>query len=288
MISRRSFLGQASLLTAGALTMPQLLMAKSNGKYGLQLFSLREQLPKDVSGVIAKVAEAGYKQVETFGYSKKQGFWGLSAADFGKLLKNNGLSTPSGHYGMDSFLASGQTGELDDAIEAANILGQTYVTVPYVDERLRKTTDDFQSLANWVNIGSKRVQAAGLKMAYHNHNFEFQEVGGQMLMDILLKNTDPDLVDFEMDVYWVVAAGEDPLQWLEYYPGRFKLIHVKDMDKNDQKLNTEVGNGSIDFKKILAAAKQDGAKYFIVEQENYKIDPYTSIAQSNKYLRDVL
>jgi sugar phosphate isomerase/epimerase len=288
MINRRTFLGQASILTAGIVTMPKLLIAKSNGKYGLQLFSLREQLPKDVKGVIAKVAEAGYKQVETFGYSKKQGFWGLSASDFGKLLKDNGLSTASGHYGIDSFLESGQIGDLDDAIEAANILGQSYVTVPYIDQRLRKTADDFKSIANWINIASQRAQAAGLKLGYHNHNFEFQAVEGQMLMDVLLKNTSPDLVDFEMDVYWVVRAGQDPLKWIDLYPGRFKLIHVKDMDKNEQQLNTEVGNGSIDYKKILAATRHEGIKYYIVEQENFKIDPYVSIAQSNKYLRDVL
>jgi sugar phosphate isomerase/epimerase len=107
-------------------------------------------------------------------------------------------------------------------------------------------------------------------------------------MDVLLKNTNSDLVDFEMDIYWVVRAGQDPLQWLDYYPGRFKLIHVKDMDKNDKDLNTEIGNGSIDYKQLLPAINQIGVKYFIVEQENYKIDPYVSIAQSNKYLRDVL
>jgi sugar phosphate isomerase/epimerase len=162
------------------------------------------------------------------------------------------------------------------------------VTVPYIDQRLRKTADDFKALTNWINIGSQRVQAAGLKMGYHNHNFEFEEVGGEMLMDVLLKNTNSDLVDFEMDIYWVVRAGQDPLQWLDYYPGRFKLIHVKDMDKNDKDLNTEIGNGSIDYKQLLPAINQIGVKYFIVEQENYKIDPYVSIAQSNKYLRDVL
>jgi len=287
-MNRRNFLGQSALVTAGIMVMPKLMFAKTNQKYGLQLFSLREQLPKDVKGVIGKVAEAGYKQVETFGYSKENGFWGLSAAEFKKLLRSNGLTTPSGHYGMDAFFKSGEINTIDDAIEAAKILEQDYVTIPYISPNLRQNANDIKSLVNWVNVAAKRVQNAGLKLSYHNHNFEFEPVEGQMLMEVLLKNTDPDLVDFEMDVYWVIRAGQDPVQWLENYPGRFKLIHAKDMDKADQKLNTEVGSGSIDFKKIFKAARSEGVKYYIVEQENFKIDPYASIAQSNKYLLDIL
>src|SRR5258708_909485 len=259
-MNRRKFLGQSALVTAGIVIMPKLMLAKTDHKYGLQLFSLREQLSKDVKGVIAKVAEAGYKQVETFGYSKEHGFWGLSAADFGKLLKANGLTSPSGHYGMDTFLSSGQIGDLDDAIEAATILGQNYVTVPYIGPNLRKSASDFKSIANWINIASQRVHAAGLKLGYHNHNFEFEPVEGQMLLEVLLKSTDPELVDFEMDVYWVVRAGQNPMEWFNRYPGRFRLIHVKDMDKTDPKLNTEAGSGSIDYKTIFAQIKDEGEK----------------------------
>jgi sugar phosphate isomerase/epimerase len=287
-MNRRNFVGQSALLTTGIIAMPKLMFAKTNQKYGLQLFSLREQLPKDVKGVIAKVAEAGYKQVETFGYSKESGFWGLSAVEFKKLLRSNGLTTPSGHYGMDAFLKSGDINVIDDAIEAAKILEQDYVVIPYISPNLRQTANDIKSLVNWVNIAAKRVQNAGLKLSYHNHNFEFEPVEGQMLMEVLLKNTDADLVDFEMDIYWVVRAGQDPVKWLENYPGRFKLIHAKDMDKADPKLNTEVGSGSIDFQEIFAVTKYQNVRYYIVEQENFKMDPYASIAQSNKYLRNVL
>jgi sugar phosphate isomerase/epimerase len=185
-------------------------------------------------------------------------------------------------------LTSGDISDLDNAIEAATTLGQSYVTVPYIGPNLRKTAKDMKSIANWINIASKRVQTAELKLGYHNHNFEFEPIEGQMLLEVLLKSTDPELVDFEMDVYWVVRAGQDPIKWLQDYPGRFKLIHAKDMDKADPKLNTEVGNGSIDYKKIFAATKDAGVKYYIVEQENFKIDPYVSITQSNKYLRDTL
>ncbi|HWD90388.1 MAG TPA: sugar phosphate isomerase/epimerase [Mucilaginibacter sp.] len=285
MMNRRVFLGQAGLMSAGMLLMPKLLSAKQGGKYGLQLFSLREQLPKDVKGVIGKVAEAGYKQVETFGYSKEHGFWGLSAPEFKKLLKTNGLVSPSGHYTFDSFLSSGQIGDLDDAIDAANILGQEYVVVPYINPDMRKTAADLKSIVNWINIAGDRVQKAGLKLAYHNHNFEFDLVEGQRLYDLILNGTNPELVDLEMDVYWVVRAGQDPLKLIQDHPGRFKLLHVKDMDKSDPKLNTEVGTGSIDYKPIIAAARNAGVKYYIIEQENFKIDPYESITKNNKNLR---
>jgi sugar phosphate isomerase/epimerase len=154
-LNRRKFLGQSALVTAGIMVMPKLMLAKTDHKYGLQLFSLREQLPKDVKDVIAKVAEAGYKQVETFGYSKEHGFWGLSATDFARLLKSNGLSSPSGHYGIDSFLASGQINDLDDAIDAATILGKNYIMVPYIGPNLRKSASDFKSIANWINMPHK-------------------------------------------------------------------------------------------------------------------------------------
>jgi sugar phosphate isomerase/epimerase len=124
MTNRRTFLTHAGLLTAGAMVAPYLLSAKGINKVGLQLYSLRDQLPKDVNGVIAKVAAAGYKEVEPFGYSKEKGFWGLDAKAFNELLKSNGLTTPSGHYDMNRFFGSGNTDQLETYIEAANITGQ--------------------------------------------------------------------------------------------------------------------------------------------------------------------
>src|SRR5476651_783824 len=130
MTTRRTFLAQAGLLSAGVMLAPSLLSAKEKNGAGLQLYSLRDQLPKDVKGVIGKVAKAGYKEVETFGYDAKNGYWGLQSKDFSKLLKDNGLSTPSGHYGIDSFFGKGDTEDLKRYIEVANIIGQSYVVIP--------------------------------------------------------------------------------------------------------------------------------------------------------------
>lgn len=286
MTTRRTFLAQAGFLGAGlafGLSSKGVLAAgKINAKAGLQLYSLREELPKDVKGVIAKVAAAGYKQVETYGYSKKNGFWGLSAQEFKTLLTKHGLTSPSGHYGLESEQ------DQNDAIEAAKILGQEYLTMPYIDEKKRKTAGDIRNLVAEINKLAEKAKQHGLKMAYHNHDFEFQKVDGVMLYEELLKGTNPSLVHFEMDIYWVVRSNQDPVAWINKYPGRFTMVHVKDMDKANPELNTEVGKGSINFKSIFAKAKTAGLKYYIVEQENFSIDPYVSITQSAKYLRTVL
>jgi sugar phosphate isomerase/epimerase len=286
--NRRTFLTQAGLIGAGLVLAPGLLSARGKKKAGLQLYSLREELPKDVKGVIAKVAAAGYKEVETYGYSKDGGFWGLSAAEFKALLNKHGLTSPSGHYNMDTLIKEGKFDEVDHAIEAAKILKQEYVTCPYIGGDDRKSAADLKNIVEKVKLGAQRVKQAGLKMAYHNHDFEFETIEGVRLYDLLLDGTKPGELWFELDLYWVVRAKQSAPELFKRAPGRFKLVHVKDMDKQDPGINTEVGAGSIDFKTIFASAKAGGVNHFIVEQENFSIDPYKSITQSSNYLRTVL
>ncbi|MBK0381009.1 sugar phosphate isomerase/epimerase family protein [Mucilaginibacter segetis] len=289
MSTRRSFLAQAGLLSAGVLLAPKLASAKTKNGPGLQLYSLRDQLPKDVKGVIAKIAQAGYKEVETFGYSKQNGFWGLDAKAFSNLLKANGLKTPSGHYGLDQYFGSGKMDDFDSYIDAALATGQTYIVVPSLNHNFIKTAEDFKTIAGKLNAAAEICKKHGLKLGYHNHNFEWKEVGGTTFYDTVLNNTDPKLVNMEMDIYWVVRAGQDPVAIFEKHPGRFAMVHIKDMDKTNHNLNTEIGSGTIDFKTILSKAKLAGIKHYIVEQENYiNIDPYKSIAQSCTYMKNVL
>jgi sugar phosphate isomerase/epimerase len=288
--NRRKFLKQTAVASAGMMIAPHLLSAKSSTNIvGLQLYSLRDQLPKDVKGVIAKVAAAGYKEVETFGYSKAHGFWGLDAKAFSDLLKANGLKTPSGHYGMDEYFVQGKTGDLESYIEAANITGMEYIVVPSINGEVLKSADQFKMVADKMNKAAEMCKKAGLKLGYHNHNFEWKPIDGTTFYDTLINNTDPSLVNMEMDIFWVVRAGQDPVKLFEQHPGRFALCHIKDRDKTNTDLNTEIGKGSIDFKTILSHAKTAGLKHFIVEQENYiKIDPYVSIAESAAYVKNVL
>ncbi|RFZ85406.1 sugar phosphate isomerase/epimerase [Mucilaginibacter terrenus] len=289
MTTRRKFLAQAGLMSAGIMLAPQLLSAKSKNGVGLQLYSLRQQLPKDVKGVIAEVAKAGYQEVETFGYSKTNGFWGLSAKEFSELLKANNLKTPSGHYGLDEFFSTGKMDQFDAYIEAALATGQTYVIVPSLNHNLIKTAADFKTIAEKLNKAAEVLKTHGLKLGYHNHNFEWTETEGTTFYDTILNATDPKLVNMELDLYWVVRAGHDPIELFKKHPGRFKFVHVKDMDKTNNNLNTEIGTGTIDFKSIFAQAKLAGIEHYIVEQENYtNIDPYKSIAQSSGYIKNTL
>jgi len=268
---------------------PKLFAAKRDHVAGLQLYSLRDQLPKDVTGYIAKVAGAGYKEVEPFGYSKQRGFWGLDAKAFSALLKTNGLTTASAHFGMDQYFVEGKTDDLQAYIEAANITGMSYVIVPSINGEVLKSADQFKTVAEKMNKAAELCKASGLKLGYHNHNFEWKPVDGTTFYDVLLKETDPALVHMEMDIYWVVRAGQDPVKLFQAHPGRFALCHLKDMDKTNHNLNTEIGKGTIDFKTILSYAKLAGLKHFIVEQENYiNIDPVVSITESCTYVKNVL
>ncbi|HEY4196705.1 MAG TPA: sugar phosphate isomerase/epimerase [Mucilaginibacter sp.] len=290
MTTRRTFLAQAGLATAGALLAPSLLKAAAKSYPGLQLYTLRDQLPKDVKGVIGKVAKAGYKEVETFGYDAKTGFWGLHSKDFSKLLKDNGLTTPSGHYGIDSFFGKGDTEDLKRYIEVANTLGQSYLIIPSLNGEFIKTVDECKAVAAKMNKVADICKAGGLKLGYHNHNFEWKPLGGgATFYDTILKETDPKLVHMEMDIYWVVRAGQDPIKIFAKHPGRFAFVHVKDQDKTNPESTTEVGNGSIDFKTIIPKARAAGVTHFIMEQENFtNIDPFVSITKSCNYMKNTL
>jgi len=288
MTTRRTFLTQAGLAAAGVMLAPQLASAKSKNGVGLQLYSLRDQLPKDVKGVIANIAKAGYSEVETFGYSKQGGFWGLSAKEFSSLLKANNLKTPSGHYGLDEFFGTGKMDQFDSYIEAALATGQTYIIIPGLNHNFIKTAADFKNIAEKMNKAAEVCKKHGLKLGYHNHNFEWEKVEGTTFYDTILNDTDPKLVNMEMDLYWVVRAGHNPIEIFKKHPGRFTFVHVKDMDKTNHELNTEIGSGTVDFKTILAQAKLAGIQHYIVEQENFSMDPFKSLAQSSAYLKNTL
>lgn len=291
MNSRRTFLKQSAIIGAAVTFLPSCaaMLSKSNKPIGLQLYSLRDIIKNDIKGIIEKVAAIGYKEVETYDYSKKNGFWGLDAKAFSNLLKENGLKSPSGHFGMDNFIAGKNSDELKSYIEAANILGSKYITVPYLGGSLRKTADDFKKVAQKLNEASTLCKASGLKLAYHNHDFEFKKLGNTTGYEIMLTETDKDLVDFELDLYWAVVSGVDPLVLFKTHPNRFAMWHIKDIDKTNKNVNTEIGQGTVDFKNIFTGAKLAGVKHYFVEHEfNYKPDELGSIKKSFDYVNNQL
>lgn len=289
MSNRRTFLKNTGLLTAGLMMDPSELL-KDKKKAGIQLYTLRDLVVKDPKGVITKVAMAGYKEVEMFGLTAQQTFFGLSVKDFAAVLKQNNLTSPSGHYMPEKFLfENGSDDEVKKLCDVGNTMGSQYIVIPWMQPERRKTIDQYKQLAQRITKAAEICKAANLQLAYHNHDFEFADINGQKGYDILLTETDPNLLKMEMDLYWVVRAGYDPVEIFKANPGRFPMLHVKDMDKLDKKMNTEVGNGSIDFKKIFSHAKLAGVKHYYVEQENnYKPDIIGSIGKSSSYLKKKL
>ena len=289
MNTRRNFIKQSGLLTAGLMMNPSELLKKQK-TVGIQLYSLREEIVKNPQSVIQKVAAAGYSNVEMYGLSADNKFYGLPVKEFAQLLKDNNLKSSSGHYAPVNFLFENGSGDdVKNFCEVGNTLGNKYIIIPWLSEEKRKTIDQYKALAERINKAAEICKAAGLQMAYHNHDFEFADFNGEHGYDILLNNTDKDLVKFEMDIYWVVRAGYNPVELFKKHPGRFHLWHVKDMLKTDKTKNTEIGNGTVDFKTIFASAKLAGVKYYIVEQENtYMPDIFTSIKTSYNYTKNTL
>ena len=287
MTNRREFFQRAALISAGILANPVDLFSKPKQKVGLQLYTLRNLISKDVRGVIAKVADIGFREVETYGFSPAGGFWGLKPKEFKALLRDNGLKSPSGHYNFEPYLNTDSMDSLNANIEAAQAIGQKYLTVPYLSEPLRKNLDSYKFLAAKLNQAAVVAQKAGLQLVYHNHDFEFKDFNGTTGYDILLRETNPADLKFELDIYWTVRAGKDPIALFDQSPGRYVTWHVKDMDKADKSF-TEVGSGSINYQQIFANARLSGMKHYFVEQDVIKIDPYESITRSFQHLKSTI
>ena len=287
MIKRRDFLINSGLALGAIAIAPSFAFSLKKKAIGIQLWTLRDTLPKDVKGVLEQVGKVGFNEVETFGFSPTNGFFGTSVKDFKAILSDNDLKATSNHFDFNGYIENGNTDALQSYTEAANILGSEYITVPYIVENLRgKSGDDYKKLALKINKAAEICKNAGIKLAYHNHDFEFEKFGSTNGYEILLKETDKNLVDFEMDLYWVLRSGNNPLELFKEHPGRFKMWHVKDMDKVNPDFNAEIGTGTLDFKAIFAQAELSGMKRFFLEHEsNYLPNPIESAAASYNYIK---
>ena len=255
---------------------------------GIQLYSLRDQIGKDVDAVLAKITAAGYGDVETYGYSNGK-FFGFDPKGFKELLRKNHLTSTSGHYGIDKFLLSnGTDDEVKNLTDVVKGVGQQYLTISSFNLEHTKTADDFKRVAARFNKAGEICKKSGVQLGYHNHDREFKQADGTSVYDVLLKETDPALLKLELDLFWAVRGGKDPVTMFHEHPGRFPLWHVKDMNKAQATKNTEIGSGSIDYKKIFANAKLSGMKHFYMEQENFDMDPYESIKKSCQYIKQTL
>lgn len=288
MINRRSFLRNSALgLTALAATRaPGGLFANPYGMpVGLQLFTVRDQLQNDMMGTLKQVAAIGIKEVEIYD------LYGKTPAEFARILKDDGLTAPSGHY-MTRHLH----GNWEKEIENARVIGLKYMVNAILDPEERRTFDDWKRLAELFNKAGEQTRKAGIQYCYHNHNFEFQKFGDITAYDYLLKTLDPKLVKFEMDCFWMTHAGQDPVAYLKKYPGRFPLLHIKDMKdhppnsvEKDDKMGmfAPVGQGVINWKRIFAAAPTGGMKHFFIEQDWCEQPPLEAVRISYTYLHNL-
>ncbi len=288
--SRRSFLTSAAVLSAALLVSPSVL-AYNKRYIGLQLYTVRDAMAKDPAGTLAQLAKIGYNSVEGASYTGSEKFYGMTPQAFAALLKQNGLIMPSSHYRLGEEQTNGapvlgtMLHDWDRAVDDAAAAGVKYMVCAYLSEAERGNLDHYKYIAEQLNKAGERCQKAGLQLCYHNHDFEFKAQDAQLPYNLLLASTDKKLVQMELDLYWVTKAGQDPLALFKQYPGRFPLWHVKDMDRTPQQAFTEVGNGSIDFKKIFAHADEAGLKYFFVEQDSTPGSPFDSVTKSLAYIK---
>jgi sugar phosphate isomerase/epimerase len=278
-LSRRSFLKKSGLLAGGAaLTSLSFLqscasseeMEEATNTFGIQLYTLRDIIGDDPRGVISSLAEFGYKQIES--YEGSMGiFWGMSHSEFKQFLDDQGLTLVSTHANVFENYQQ----KVDQLAE----IGATYITCPYIGPQ--ESIDDFYELAEQFNELGQIANDAGLKFAYHNHAYSFEEVDGEIPQVVMMDNTDPNLVDYQLDMYWVRAAGEDVSAWLQRYPNRFTSGHVKDYSGGENPESVVLGTGTMDYPSILDVAQQNGMEYFIVEQEAYAGTTPLDAARSN-------
>jgi sugar phosphate isomerase/epimerase len=240
------------------------------GPPGIQLYTLRADMERDVAATLTRVAEIGYEEVEFAGY------FGHSPSEIRGFLADAGLRAPSTHVALDVVDEA-----WPETLEAAAEVGHEYVVVPWIPESMRASLDDWRRIAERLTQAAAEAHAMGLRFAYHNHDFEFLEMEGLTPLDVFLETADPALVQVELDLFWIVDAGGDPIDFIERWPGRIPLVHVKDRTADGQM--TEVGSGVIDWAEIFRHREQAGIRYYFVEHDSPG-KPFQSVESSLHYL----
>ena len=262
MMNRRTFVKtSAAALAAASLT--RNAWGAGAPPIGLQLYTVRKEVNSKLPALLKKIREIGYDEVETY--------WNLyshPAAELRKMITDAGLKVPSGHFDYE---------KVEQSFDYAHQLGLSYMVCPMLPNDMQnRSIDDFKKAADQFNKWGEKAKSAGFRFAFHNHNYEFQRFGGTTGYETLVSSTDPNLVWFELDCYWVVQAGGDPVAMIKKLGSRVKLLHIKDRKPgfgSSQKLGeaaehfTEVGTGTLDFKSIAGAARGVGVEHYFVEQD---------------------
>ena len=280
---RRNFIQALSLGLAGLYLNGIIKPQTANQNLGIQLYTVRDAIAINLERTLEHLALLGFTHVEIYGYNGK--FFGKSATEFKTVLENTGLTVTSSHH--PAGIASKDFGTLskgwEKAVADVEILGAKYVVCSYLFPEER-TPAIYKTLPAFLEKSGEFSKAAGIQLAYHNHDFEFEKFENTLFYDFLLQNTSADLVQMELDLYWITKAGYDPIGYFEKYPGRFPLWHVKDMDTITKDF-AEIGNGIIDFDPIFAAREKSGLQHWFVEQDNSKYDIFESLKMSRNHIK---
>ncbi|MCK5337627.1 MAG: TIM barrel protein [Bacteroidales bacterium] len=280
-MKRRTFIRTTSAGMIAGMLMPKGILANSmpaKHNIGLQLYSLRNEIKDDLPGSLEKISNIGYKNLEAAGYQDGK-FYGMNPAAFKSLVEDYGMKLTSSHVTFEKD-------EISTVLQAHREAGVKYMVWPWLSNEQRKSLDSYKIVIEKFNTIGELCNQNGLLFGYHNHAFEFTPIEGVIPYDLMLESTDPGFVFMQIDLYWAVYAGIDPIAYFEKYPGRFKLWHVKDMLAGELKEMTEVGTGVIDYKKIFESASLSGMKEFFVEQDVIRGDGFESVKKSFDYMND--
>ena len=289
-MNRLAFIKKASLIS----TLPFISSTHSLSnfpkyKIGLQLFSVRDAMEKDPINTLKSLKKMGYQDFETYGYDAgRKEYYGFSPIEFRTILNDLGLTTSSGHYGLNALMESSDYklfSYLDSCINASLILGNKYIVYPVLNSKYH-SYDGYMLLINKLNQIGKKIEKSGLNFAYHNFGYDYNLYNGKKGIEWIIEKTNPDWVKLQVDFYWVMRANKiTPKNLINLAKGRFKLWHIKDMD-NITKDYTELGFGSIDYTKVLPSPNASGLEYYYLEQGgNYKINSMDSAERSIDFFK---
>ncbi|TMI74845.1 MAG: sugar phosphate isomerase/epimerase [Bacteroidetes bacterium] len=295
--SRRTFIKKTTMaVAASAFFSNELFAAKKEAQLtGVQLYSVRDDMKKDPSGTLKQLSNMGYRYVEHANYIDRK-FYGYEAKDFRKLLNDLNLKMPSGHTVMGKQHWDDAKKDFTDAwkytVDDAAVVGQMYVISPWLDQDLRKNLDDLKRFLEIFNKSGELCKKSGMKFGYHNHDFEFSEKYGDVIMhDVIMQNTDPNLVIHQLDIGNLYNGGATALEVVKKWPGRFQSMHVKDEIKatsGDERFeSTKLGAGIVPVKEVIDIGKKSaGTIHFIIEQESYQgKTPLASVEEDLKIMK---
>ncbi|MEE4257740.1 MAG: sugar phosphate isomerase/epimerase [Bacteroidales bacterium] len=282
MMKRRTFLRTGSAGLIAGMLLPERILANltAPNQIGLQLYSVRDEMAKDPEACLKRISGIGYTRLEAAGYEDRQ-FYGMPPGDFRQLVEELGMRLVASHVSFNKD-------NMDKVLEAHREAGIKYLVWPWLSQEQRSDLGSYRDIAVKCNAIGKMCKDNNMKFGYHNHDFEFQEMEGKIPYDVLLDETDPELVCMEIDLYWITFAGKDPKKYFEKYPGRFHLWHVKDMAGDGSRDMTEVGSGMIDYKELFGMASVSGMKEFFVEQDTIKGNVFESVQASYNYINSIL